>query len=253
MNTLIVATFNIRNARALDGRHNWVARRRCTVDAIASLEADVIGLQEVFAWARRYVVRRLEGYEAHGVGRSGGSTGEQCPVLIRNELLRLESTSTCWFSAAPDTPDTPGARLPGASFPRIATHVRLRGPLPTPLIDVWNVHLDEHVAEHRIHSTEQLASWLTRDTPTIVLGDFNAVPEDAEVFIPLRDAGLTAAGGADLHGTAHGFTGRLDGPRLDHIFVSAHWQVEHVAVHATPQGRRLPSDHWPLRAVLRAR
>ncbi len=248
MNILVVATFNVRNARALDGRNSWVARRRSTVAAIASLEADVIGLQEVFAHASRYVLGRLGGYEAHGKGRGRGSRGEHCPVLTRRDVLEVVSSSTRWFG---ETPDTPGTRLPGASFPRIATLVRLRAHIGGPEMEVWNVHLDEHLPHNRIRSTEQLASWLAQDVPTVVMGDFNATSDDAGVFAPLRRAGLTSAAGPGLGGTAHNFTGRVDGPRIDHVLVSDHWQVEYAEV-LTTRATRLPSDHWPLRAVLRA-
>ena len=87
----------------------------------------------------------------------------------------------------------------------------------------------------------------------IVVGDFNAVPSDVEAWAPLFAAGLEPALAADAPGTAHDFTGRTDVPRLDHILVSRHWEVHDAGVvTARPRGR-LPSDHWPVRAVVALR
>ena len=243
----MVATFNIRNAWAWDGRNSWLARRRSVVTAISSLEADIVGLQEVFGHAGRYLLRHLSGYEAHGTGRTQRLRGEHCPVLTRRDVLQVDSSTTRWFGA---TPEVPGTRLPGASFPRIATVVRFGAGPGGRDAEVWNVHLDEHLARNRIRSTEQLASWLRPEVPTIVLGDFNATPDDTDVFAPLHRAGLSSVAGPGLGGTTHRFSGRVDGPRIDHILVSEHWQIEQAEV-LTTLTNRLPSDHWPLRAALR--
>jgi endonuclease/exonuclease/phosphatase family metal-dependent hydrolase len=250
MHTLTVATFNIRNSRAFDGRNSWILRRSATTTAIGAIDADVIGLQEVFARPLRFLLRRLRAYEAFGEGRSGGRRGESCPVLVKSRHLDVVHARTLWFG---DEPERAGSRLPGATFPRVATTVRLRDPRSSVEMVVWNVHLDEHSAANRARSTAQLAGWIDRDLPTIVVGDFNAVPDDGAVFAPLHAAGLRSVlddGGA---GTAHAFTGRTDVPRLDHILVSADWHVETAAALTARPNGRLPSDHWPVRAVLRMR
>jgi endonuclease/exonuclease/phosphatase family metal-dependent hydrolase len=250
MRALTVATFNIRNSRAFDGFNSWIFRRSATAAAIGSIGADVIGLQEVFRRPLSYLLRRAGAYEGVGEARSGDGRGERCPVLVRRDRLQLLAAQTRWFG---DAPTTPGSRLPGASFPRVATHAHLRDRETSAELDFWNVHLDERVASNRATSAEQLAGWLDHDRPTIVLGDFNAVPDDDEVFAPLLAAGLSSALPAEAPGTAHDFTGRTDGRRLDHIFVSRHWQVHEAAV-VTPRPRgRLPSDHWPVLAVVALR
>jgi endonuclease/exonuclease/phosphatase family metal-dependent hydrolase len=250
MRTLTVATFNIRNFRAFDGRNNWILRRSATTAAIGAIDADVIGLQEVFARPLRFLVRRLRAYEAFGEGRSGGRRGESCPVLVKSGHFDVLHARTLWFG---DEPARAGSRLPGATFPRVATTVRLRDPRSSVEMVVWNVHLDEHSAANRARSTAQLAGWIDRDLPTIVVGDFNAAPDDGAVFAPLHAAGLRSVLDDAGAGTAHSFTGRTDVPRLDHILVSADWHVETaVVVTARPNGR-LPSDHWPVRAAIRLR
>jgi endonuclease/exonuclease/phosphatase family metal-dependent hydrolase len=132
----------------------------------------------------------------------------------------------------------------------VTSSARLRDRESSAELDFWNVHLDERIAANRAVSTAQLASWLDGDRPTIVAGDFNAVPSDADVFAPLLAAGLRPILAADAPGTAHDFSGRTDVPRLDHVFVSRHWEVHDArVVTARPRGR-LASDHWPVRAVV---
>ena len=58
---LRVATFNIRNSSAPDGDYAWPIRRYVTVAAIDSLDADVIGLQEVLPDQLDYLRWRSSG------------------------------------------------------------------------------------------------------------------------------------------------------------------------------------------------
>jgi endonuclease/exonuclease/phosphatase family metal-dependent hydrolase len=244
---LVVATFNIRNGLALD-RHLWLLRRRSTAAMIRRLGADVLGLQEVYRWQLRYLLRRLDGYEAHGEGRSRRRRGEACPVLVRSSRLQVVEERTRWFG---DEPDRPGGRLLGASFPRMATMVDAVDRIGGAAFHLVNTHLDERRPEHRRASVAQLVTWLPPDRPVILLGDLNTSEDDDEVFSVLRGAGLRSVLTGQAGGTVHGFRGGVHGPRLDHVLVSAHWEVMEASVVTDFPGRRLPSDHWPVRAVLR--
>lgn len=217
-----------------------------TVGAIRGLGADVVGLQEVHRGQSTYLLRRLHSYAGVGAGRTDGDRGERCLVLHRTERLEMLRWSTRWFS---DAPDHAGSRLPGASFPRVATLVKLADRHSGLGFGVADVHLDEHHEENRLASVHMLTSWLDPGLPWIVVGDFNAGPT-SPVLAVLADAGFRPALDHDAGGTAHRFTGRVDGPRLDHILVSSHWDVLASAVVRTETGR-LPSDHWPVVADVR--
>ncbi|PSL05405.1 endonuclease/exonuclease/phosphatase family metal-dependent hydrolase [Haloactinopolyspora alba] len=237
------ATFNIRNGRAFDGFDSWPLRRGATAAAVAALDADVLGLQEVYQFQRRFLARRLPGLRWHGRGRDGGRSGEQCPVAVAHERVAVTESRTRWYG---DEPDQPGTRLPGASFPRIATLLRCRDTATATEFQVANTHLDERVDANRASSVRQLAGWLDLSVPTVVLGDFNTTP-GAAALRPLTEAGLRLA--PVTGGTSHGFTGRTDGRRIDHVYLSAHWTlVDAAVVHERPGGR-LPSDHWPVRVI----
>lgn len=240
-----LATFNIRRARGFDGIQSWPFRRRLTADTIDHLDVDMIGLQEAFEGQRRYLARRLSDSRWYGEGRSGGRRGEQCPVAVIAPTIVVVDHRTMWFG---DASSTPGTRLPDASFPRIATVVKCRaGDDPRQFV-VANTHLDERIHDNRVVSVRQLVEALDLDVPSVVLGDFNATQDDAEVFAPLVEAGFERAPLAGA--THHEFTGSVEGTQIDHIFVSRHWTIEDSDVVRTRRGRLLPSDHWPVRAVV---
>jgi endonuclease/exonuclease/phosphatase family metal-dependent hydrolase len=246
MTTIRVATFNIRNGLAFDGLHSWPMRRRATARAITALDADVIGLQEVYGFQLHWLARRLPGYDAvSGAGRSGGHRGEHCPVLVRHETAELRSDRTRWFGT---DPDAPGIRLAGASFPRIATIcvLKFRGGSEFQFV---NTHLDEHLAKLRCDSATQLVTWLDSSLPRVLVGDLNDEPA-SEVVRTLEATGLRSAVADDAGGTAHNFSGRTDGRRIDHIFVSDGITVLDGRVRSERAGHCLPSDHWPVVATL---
>jgi endonuclease/exonuclease/phosphatase family metal-dependent hydrolase len=236
------ATFNIRNGRGLDYHRSWPVRRRWTAAAIAALHADVLGLQEVFDFQRRYLDRRLPGLRWFGEDRDGSSRGEQCPIAVTDPSITVISERTLWYGAEPEQP---GTRLPGASFPRIATIIRCHSFGVE--YEVANTHLDERIGANRAASVGQLLKWLDPSVPTVVVGDFNTVPSDTAVLGPLTDAGFLLA--PVTGGTSHGFSGAADGAQIDHVFVSPHWTLEEAVVVREFGRWRLPSDHWPVRVT----
>lgn len=246
MTSLRVASFNIRNGRAVDGWNSWPFRAAATAAAIAGLGADVVGLQEAYAFQLRSLCRRLGRYDAVGDARTDGRHGERTPVLFDDRGMAVVDAVTRWYG---DRPDQPGTVLEGAGFPRITTICRLRL-ADGVVVQVANTHLDERSGDRRAASLGQLAGWLDVSAPRIVLGDLNADPHDT-VLDALREVGLRDALDGVAGGTSHSFTGRGDGRRIDHIFVSEDVEVLESHVEQARPGGRLPSDHWPVVADLR--
>jgi endonuclease/exonuclease/phosphatase family metal-dependent hydrolase len=213
---------------------------------IRALDADVLGLQEAYAFQLRYLTTRLDGYHVAGSGRRGSAAGEHCPVVSREARLGLMSHETRWFGDDPMRP----SRLAGARFERIAT-IATYHDRDSRAFTVINTHLDERSPQRRAASARQLAAWTPSDEPAIVMGDLNTADE-ADVFDPLTQAGLRSVLGPDAPGTNHDFRGHVTGARLDHILISSHFDVVNAQVVSTTTGR-VPSDHWPVRAELRWR
>lgn len=245
---LVVASFNVRNGRAWDGLDSWPFRARRAARAARSLGADVLGVQEAYAFQSRFLGAALPGFVRVGRGR-GERGGEWCAVYVRDDHLEVLSDVTHWYGAEPDVP---GSRIDGASFPRIGTHLRLAVRSTGQELQFVNTHLDEHDTARRELSVEQLLARLEPGVPAVVVGDLNATRRrDPGVFDRLEGAGLVDALAGDDRGTAHDFGGGTHHNRLDHIFVSPDIEVVHGTVVADGRTRRLPSDHWPVLARLR--
>jgi endonuclease/exonuclease/phosphatase family metal-dependent hydrolase len=240
--SLDVATFNIRNGWTWDGLNSWWLRRRSTAAAIARLGVDVIGLQEVYRFQRRYLARRIGGQWV-GVGREDGDKGEQCPIVALSPELSIVDHTTRWFGA---NSETAGSRLDGASFPRIAMLATIDDERRAITFRVANVHLDERIPGHRVTSARQVSEWLDESMPTIVLGDFNTTPDDQEVTAPLLERRFTVA--SLTGGTNHDFTG-VGERQIDQIWFSHHWTIAAAEIVTDRPYGRLPSDHWPVRAT----
>ncbi len=240
-----LVSFNIRNGRAIDLRHNWWRRRSAVLESLQRLAPDVAGIQEAYAFQADWLCRRLPGYGSYGDGRNnGGRSGEQALVLFRHESFRFLHGETRWYG---NDPSTPGTRLPHARFPRVATFVELeRRPDRARLVFV-NTHLDERHPSARLRSAQQLATWITdQPTPTAILGDLNEDIDGPALQALRATTQLVDAVPAGSGGSNHDFTGRADGRRLDHILVPESWRVLHGGVdHRTIDGR-LASDHWPV-------
>ena len=247
---LTIATFNLRNSLGREWEHIWWRRRGITLETIRLLDADVIGFQEAHWWQYRWLARKLGPAWQHvGVGRRrGGRLGEHVPLFARRSRLTILDATTRWFG---DRPQTPGTRLPDASFPRITTSFRARPTEGGPTIGVFNTHLDEHLATNRRDAAEQLLGWSAEaGRPSVILGDLNAGLNSDELAVLLR-SGFRSVLPQDSGSTAHEYTGEIEGDAIDHILVSEEWEIADARIETRRPGARLPSDHWPLVATLR--
>jgi endonuclease/exonuclease/phosphatase family metal-dependent hydrolase len=245
---LRVASFNIRTGTKPDGRHAWPLRVGACAAAIAGLEADVIGLQEVRLFQERGLARRLPGYAGAGAGRGDGrGRGERCTVVYRTARLQLREWTVRWLS---DTPWLPASRSWGNPIPRIATLCRFTDLLTGERFGIADTHWDGASAVSRQRSAEALLSWLDPSLPWLVVGDLNATAGDPAVE-SLVAGGLTdtlahlgpRGSGA---GTHHPWNGSSDDTRIDYVLAGPRWEVLGARVDHTRPGGRLPSDHWPV-------
>ncbi len=247
--SLRVATFNIRNSSAPDGQHAWPMRRYVTVAAINSLDADVIGLQEVLPDQLAFLRSAFRTHRVLGVGREDGSAvGEHSTVLVRPGAWTVESEETRWLSAEPGTPGSVGW---DAHLPRTVTLVRLRHESGQ-LAGVANTHLDHAGEQARLESAQLLHEWMSEepDRAWVLLGDLNAVP-GSPPLTTLLDNGWRDPLPEATGGTEHSFTGATDRDRIDHILLGPDWTAERAWVSYDRPGGLLPSDHWPVAADLR--
>lgn len=260
-----VMTFNIRYGTAPDGENAWTNRRDFLVDTIRAFDPDLLGTQETLDFQRDVLAAALPDHEAFGAGREdGGDRGEMCAVFVRRSRFERLAGGHFWLS---ETPDVPGSRSWDSALPRMVTWVKLRdrrSPDAPPVL-FCNTHFDHRGARARLESARRLREFVEREgggLRVVVTGDFNAGEDD-----PPHEAlfGSTEAGPSPLQdayrlahpvrqpdeGTFNGFRAdAVAGPRIDWIGVSRGARVREAAIVRTARDGRVPSDHFPVTAVV---
>lgn len=203
---------------------------------IDSLEADVIGLQEVDRLTMRSgaIDQTAELAERCGFAHyrffpatpweGGGDYG--VALLSRYELLDPQLMQM--------PIDGPEAH-PSATEPRVLAAAQLEGG-----VHILNTHFGLTDSQRRRQAAfvaEQAPGLL----PTILMGDFNATPLDP-VLDPLR-AQLNDAAAGLSPAERISFPLPAPGIAIDHVFVSPDLRVLAARVETAAQGA---SDHWPL-------
>lgn len=246
---LRAASFNIRMGEADDGPNSWPHRTEAVFAAIRRLEADVIGVQEAFAWQLDPILHALPEYGCLGAGREDGiRAGEHSAVLYRRDRLGLEASGTFWFS---DTPSVPGSVTWGHHHPRICTWARFACPEGGPRFAVFNQHWDHESQPAREKSADMLLAQMGRHAeglPAIVMGDLNAEADNPAVGRLLEELKQTLP--QPPHGTFHGFSGVCQESPIDHILAAPQWRTLSAGIFAERTNGRWPSDHFPIWADL---
>jgi len=232
---LRAASYNIRHGVGMDN----VLNLNRTVNALRSLNADIIGLQEIDDRTGRNggvnqmaeLGRQLGMHPAFGafMAYDGGYYG--MGILSRYPLVDVEPI-----------------RLADGNEPRIALKVLVRLPSGE-VMRVVNVHYDwveddgfRWAQAQRVHQEVT-----TSDTPTLLLGDFNDEPGSRTIDLfrgRLREVAKPAG---------QRFTWPADRPEkeIDFLFVGppARWQESKARVGS----ERVASDHRPVVADLKLR
>jgi endonuclease/exonuclease/phosphatase family metal-dependent hydrolase len=261
-NELKVATFNIRYGKAKDGDDAWDKRRGLFIRTVKSMDADLIGMQEVLAYQLDEIKAACPEYTFIAAGRDDGKReGEASPVGFRTDRFESQASSTFWLS---EMPEKVGSKGWDAALPRVATWVRLRDKKSGQTFLFFATHFDHKGKEARANAAKLLRSKVEamRDgLPVIVVGDFNA-PEGSPPYKnllgpadgdnPLVDSFREThpQRGPD-EGTFNGFKGKRDGHRIDWIVHTSDVKALSCEIVRDSENGHYPSDHFPVKAELR--
>lgn len=251
MESITVATYNVRHAALDEEGTEWERRRTGVANRLRQAEPDVVGVQECAGDQQTELAGALPAYDWAGVATSPGS-GKHVPIGYRRDW-RLLDTETNWLSET----GTPGSVGWDAEYPRVLTEATLRHRPTGRSLTVYNTHFDHLGRRARRESAglvrEQLDS-LPEGRPAVVLGDFNAEPGSPTYDRLLSDGGDRQL--ADARTSADTVTGpettltdfeslRPD-RAVDHVFVTPELSVEAYRVDSTTENGRYPSDHLPV-------
>ena len=218
-----VATYNIHKARGLDGRVNI----RRILEILRRIDADVIGVQEIYEKQAAYLAQEL------GMRLVTGTTVRRPEGACGNAILtRLSLQGVATFDLSVEAREARGGIRADLDFQGQTLHV-------------LNVHLGLRQRERAMQ-----VKWLVerhilgneRQGPRIVVGDLNE-------WFP---GGV----GRALRREFTSLRPRRTHPALlpllalDRIYWDHAFQVESLRVHRSPPAR-LASDHLPLVASLR--
>ena len=201
--TLRVMTFNIQHG--IDGSHKYNLQR--AIDAIAKIQPDIVGLQEV---TRNHPYYNCDDQPARIAAGLRSATGRAWAVVYEQEWFT--PNVECRDSGRGDGKETEGLAFlapvdalgPASTtvlpLSRIAVAVKLPSAGGLPIV-VTHLASGKQNAEARRKEVDVLTRWVERLGPTsILIGDFNAKPDEdamAPVLTRFRDAG-----GAPTHGSA---------------------------------------------------
>jgi endonuclease/exonuclease/phosphatase family metal-dependent hydrolase len=99
---LRVMSFNIRQAKAQDGKNHWDQRKDLVVELLQTHDPDIVGLQEALRTQLDYIRNALPGYHEVGEGHGGMTAGEYSAILYRSERFEVDESGTFWLSSTPE-------------------------------------------------------------------------------------------------------------------------------------------------------
>jgi endonuclease/exonuclease/phosphatase family metal-dependent hydrolase len=235
---LRVATYNVHGCVGIDGQRS----EGRIAEVIASMSADIVGLQELDLGRARSahadqaaLIATQLGWKYHfhpamrtGEEQYGNAIVSRCPI----ELKR-----------AAEMPGTPPWYC---REQRIAIWMQAETDLGT--VHVINSHFGLGSSERTLQAELLVGpAWLGSvppDEPAILLGDFNSVRTSRAYRLlgtHLRDVRTLVTPPR----TVRTFPTRLPSLAVDHIFVNAALRPTQLNVHRTPLAR-VASDHFPL-------
>lgn len=258
--TLRVMSFNIRTRNPFDFGNGWGFRRDALTQTIRRFEPDVLGTQECRNSQARDLQKVLPEYDFVGAGRSDGDDGgEMCAIFYRRDKFSKLDEGHFWLS---NTPEDEGSKDWGM-FPRMVTWVKLTPRGGFEPFFLFNTHFDlNRTAQLRSAKIlQERVSLIAGSSPVVVTGDFNT-GEGSAPYKLLVGAGMGRGGRlVDTHrqadptydtpeGTRHGFRGGSGGHRIDWILASSQFKTLAAGIERYRHNGRLPSDHFPVTAVL---
>ncbi|HEV7868149.1 MAG TPA: endonuclease/exonuclease/phosphatase family protein [Chthoniobacteraceae bacterium] len=261
--TLRVMTFNIRNSGAKDGPNGWQFRTEKVAATIRDFDPDLLGTQEVLADQFDELGRMFPEYTRVGVARDDGArSGEWSAILYRTTRFEAVDSGTFWLSEAPNTV---GSASWKAACVRICTWARLRDRHSGRVLLHANTHFDHESALAREESAKLLRRQLptlAQGVPVVLTGDFNCTEDDG----PYRTLTASTTPGLALldsyrithperlpdEASFNGFKGTITGARIDWILHTRDFEpIASSIVRPAAATPPVPSDHYPVTAVLR--
>lgn len=249
-----IISYNIRGAFGADGENEFALRKEAVVKHLLKLAPDVIGFQELNHKMRMELIALMPEYGFLGGGREASRRGEASVIAYRQDKLMPERLYSEMLSPTP--------HIPGSTYgedqsdcPRIFSSCDFMPIDSDTPIRVMNIHTDHLGEKARLLECRQLIdSYLEqqklRPMPTVIIGDFNALPNSPEIKF-IAESEFFRDVTSSITGSFHYFGKLIDDPwKIDYIFVSREFNPLSVKPHRYTEDGRFLSDHDMIESIL---
>jgi len=256
--SLNVATYNIRYENRSDEvqGNGWKIRCPEVVKLVRTHDFDLFGAQEVVSKQLKDLLKNLPDYAYVGVARDDGKEkGEFSPIFYKKAQFELLKSGTFWLSPNDSVPNVGW----DAALPRICTWGKFQQKNGA-IFWYFNLHMDHIGTVARLESAKLVIRKIREICGTenvILTGDFNMdqASEGYKIIAEtLIDTYHKAVKRNASKPTFNDYDLQVQGDsRIDHIFVTSRFEVARYDILTdTYQAdtKRLPSDHYPVRAEL---
>ncbi len=255
--TIVLGTYNVRTDTPGDAPdHTWTERKNMIADIIMTYKFDVFGVQEAESHQMADMATLLPDYGRVGVGRNSDGTGEHAAIFYKKSKFSILSSGNFWLS---ETPNVAGSIGWDAVYPRVCTWAKISDTATGTSFYYFNTHLDLR-SQAQTQSVNLLLSKITEiagANPVALSADFN-FDQFSSKYYTLNNSGkvkdaftLNEYPYAPKPHTYNGYDVFLvSDKRVDHVFVSSHFQVDQVDILPDTYDGKLPSDHYPVKVVL---
>ncbi len=180
--------------------------------------------------------------------RTANYDGEVLYTAFRRDLYEMLGLETVWLSPTPHIADSRFEKQSGC--PRFCVMLYLRNKLTGFRFRVFNIHLGHISPEARALGMQATFDYVDRegakeDLPYVILGDFNAEPDDAPILLANAHTDVFDLT-KDIPYTFHGFGTKQI--KIDYIYATA--AFEHALTKIEPWNEEYSviylSDHYPI-------
>lgn len=244
-----IVTFNIRCPwKNCDGINDFIHRAGFIFDKINRETPDVIAFQEVSPDSCILLQKMFPEYDFFGSFREKGYTIEGLYTAIRKDGFSFMGSEVFWLSP---TPFVVASRFENQSLcSRICLMTKVRNKQTNEVFRFYNVHLDHISKEARMLGLKCVFEFMNEydkreKLPNVILGDFNAAPQDSVIQFACNKMGLFDAT-KDIAVTYHEY-GKTE-EKIDYIFLSQEIQdrVGKVEIWQDNKDGIYLSDHYPV-------
>jgi endonuclease/exonuclease/phosphatase family metal-dependent hydrolase len=258
-NQLRIGTYNVRNDNKADSiaGNGWQQRYPVIGQLIQFNDLDIFGTQEAKHNQLNNMLEVLPGYKYLGIGRDDGKVaGEFSAIFYKVDKFKVLKQGDFWLSPITDRPNKGW----DAALPRLCTWAQFQDIKTGFKFFFFNLHMDHIGVQARKESVHLVLAKIKEMAPNqaaIFTGDFNVDQRNesyAEVLATgvLKDTYDLAPVKYAQSNSFNAFkTTQAGDARIDHIFVTKQFDVKRYAILTdTYGGGRLPSDHYPVVAIM---